>query len=266
MPVTITDNRHGGSSVVDHPSVRFDIHEGSAQIRLSRPSTRNALNHELLESLLQITETLARDSGISSLILTGDGGGFCSGMDLQLYERNSRSQAELVRGDMKSFLDLGGHVLSSLRRFPGLSIALVEGFAIGGGLLLAAGCDFRLIETDAKLSIPEHNYGLPVTWGGLERLVQLVGESLTLDWALSGRTIGTEEALRSGLASRVGSIEELRSQAAEYAELARKSRRIFLGATKPQVQASVAAATPPYRLESMAALGLLAHSLDQPRG
>ncbi len=99
--------------------------------------------------------------------------------------------------------ELGQSVFAKLDRLPQTSIALINGFAFGGGLELAMACTLRLALANAKMGLPEIKLGLIPGYGGTQRLPRLVGEARALEMILSGMTIGAEEAERWGLVNRI---------------------------------------------------------------
>lgn len=165
-------------------------------LTLNRPDVLNALCFELLDSLESQLDAVSR-SDARCLIVTGAGGkAFSAGADIK--ELVGRSVREELDGTRK-----GQRVLSKLEALRQPSIALVDGYALGGGCELSLACTFRLATPGAKFGLPEVKLGLVPGYGGTQRLPRLVGVPLALEVMLSGRFIGAEEALRAGLVSRI---------------------------------------------------------------
>jgi len=170
--------------------------EEFAVITLRRPAVLNALSFELIgqigECILQAGRSNAR-----ALIITGEGEkAFCAGADIK--ELQSRSLAAQREG-----AELGQSVFALLDRLPIPSIALVNGFAFGGGCELALACTLRLALPNAKLGLPEVKLGLIPGYGGTQRLPRLIGVGRALEMVMTGRIVGAEEALSIGLVNRI---------------------------------------------------------------
>lgn len=170
--------------------------EEFAVITIRRPSVLNALSFELIG---QIGECIAQAgrSNARALIITGEGEkAFCAGADIkELQSRNLAAQREGA--------ELGQSVFARLDRLPIPSIALVNGFAFGGGCELALACTLRLALPNAKFGLPEVKLGLIPGYGGTQRLPRLVGVGRALEMVMTGRIVGAEEALSIGLVNRI---------------------------------------------------------------
>jgi enoyl-CoA hydratase len=167
-----------------------------ALITLDRPEALNALSFALLGDLNRQLDSIA-DSGARALLVTGAGDrAFSAGADIK--ELMDRSLVEQRAGAL-----LGQSVLAKLDQLPMPSIALINGYAFGGGLELALACTFRLAAPTAKLGFPEIKLGLIPGYGGTQRLPRLVGEARATELILTGRTVEAEEAERIGLVNRL---------------------------------------------------------------
>jgi enoyl-CoA hydratase/carnithine racemase len=107
--------------------------------------------------------------------------------------------AAFQKGSREAVADLGRQATEALLNLPQVTVAAIEGPCVGGGVVLAAACDLRWAAPGSWLSVPEMDVGLPLTWGALPRLVQLVGETRAVDLVLSRRRVERDEALRMGL-------------------------------------------------------------------
>lgn len=170
--------------------------EEFAVLTLRRPAALNALRFELIE---QIGERIgeAGRSKARALIVTGEGEkAFCAGADIkELQQRGLAAQRQGA--------ELGQAVFALLDRLPIPSIALVNGFAFGGGCELALACTLRLALPNAKFGLPEVKLGLIPGYGGTQRLPRLVGPGRALELVMTGRTVNAEEALAIGLVNRI---------------------------------------------------------------
>lgn len=167
-----------------------------ALLEIDRPEALNALSFSLIaqirECLQQVAQTDAR-----ALLVAGRGDkAFCAGADIgELRGRQLEAQ--------KRGAELGQHTFAMLDNLPIPSIALINGYAFGGGLELAMACSFRLASPRAKMGLPEVKLGLIPGYGGTQRLPRLVGTARALEMIMTGRTVSAEEAERIGLVNQV---------------------------------------------------------------
>ena len=167
-----------------------------ALITLDRPEVLNALNFELLRDLGAAIDQVAGGDA-RALLVTGAGSrAFCAGADIK--ELMGRSLSAARKGAA-----FGQAVFAKLDALPIPSVALINGYAFGGGLELALACTFRIALPGAGLGLPEIKLGLIPGYGGTQRLPRLVGEARALEMILTGRTVMAEEALQIGLVNRV---------------------------------------------------------------
>src|SRR5687768_2385221 len=177
-------------------SIELKRIEEFAILTLNRPEALNALSFALIAELGRTLDEIAR-SDARALLITGAGDrAFCAGADIK--ELTGRSLLEQKRG-----AETGQAVFAKLDRLPMPAVAIVNGYAFGGGLELALACTFRLATRNAKMGLPEIKLGLIPGYGGTQRLPRAVGEARALDMILTGRTVDAEEALRIGLVQRI---------------------------------------------------------------
>lgn len=177
-------------------TIELSFRDEIAVLRINRPEALNALSFALIRdisaALGEVDASTAR-----ALVITGAGEkSFCAGADIK--ELMNRSLEEQRRGT-----ELGQSVFALLDRLRIPSIALVNGYAFGGGCEIALACSFRLAAPHARFALPEIKLGLIPGYGGTQRLPRLVGESRALEMILTGRTVEAEEALRIGLVNRI---------------------------------------------------------------
>ena len=167
-----------------------------ALVTLDRPQALNALNFALLRDLAAAFDEVAAGDARALLISGAGDRAFCAGADVT--ELLGRSAAT-ARADAV----FGQSVMSRLDALPIPSVALLHGYAFGGGLELALACTFRLAAPAARLGLPEIKLGLIPGYGGTQRLPRLVGAARALDMIMTGRTVMAEEALAIGLVNRI---------------------------------------------------------------
>lgn len=176
--------------------VDLTFRDDCAILTLNRPEAYNALSFAILGEIGAAIDESAR-SNARALIVTGAGPkAFCAGADIK--ELGGRNLVAQKRG-----AEFGQAVFAKLDTLPISSIAVVNGFAFGGGLEFALACTFRLATPNAKMACSEIKLGLIPGYGGTQRLPRLIGEARALELIMTGRTIDAAEAERIGLVSRV---------------------------------------------------------------
>jgi enoyl-CoA hydratase len=180
-----------------YQNLKIEIQNSIATITLNRPQALNALNQETVRELRELFGTLKTDSTIKGIVLTGEGEkAFVAGADIKELTILSKQQAlELATN--------GHQLFKSIEDFPKPVIALVNGFALGGGCELAMACHMRIATENAKLGLPELTLGLIPGYGGTQRLAQLVGRAKALELALTGDMVTAKEAKELGLVNHV---------------------------------------------------------------
>lgn len=171
---------------------RLDIQESIAVLTLDRAEALNALNAETVAAINAAFDRVAA-SDARALIVVGAGGkAFCAGADIkELMNADPRSRRTAIEFAQGTF--------AKLDRLHIPSIAVIQGYAFGGGLELAMACTFRIATPSALMGLPEIKLGLIPGYGGTQRLPRLVGEARATEIVLSGRTINAVEAERIGL-------------------------------------------------------------------
>ncbi|MFA9415868.1 enoyl-CoA hydratase/isomerase family protein [Natrinema sp. HArc-T2] len=174
--------------------IDVDTNGSIRTIILDRPEARNALTVDGLTAL----EAAIDDADEPVIYLRGRGPAFCAGADL-----NAVAALEGDRDRAADFARLGQRVARTIEDSPAIVVAGIDGPARGGGLELAVACDVRVGTPDSTYGEPGVSFGLFGAWGGTVRLPRVMGEGDALEFALTGRSIDAEEALRTGLISRI---------------------------------------------------------------
>ncbi len=177
--------------------VRLERRGTAAIVTLDRPERMNALSLATVQRLGEIGRELGADPSVRVCVLTGAGDkAFCAGADLKERQGMGREQ-------VRDMLSAYRSELSWLSSSDFVSVAALNGVALGGGLELALTCDLRCASEGITLGLPETGLGIIPGAGGTQRIARLVGEARALDLVLTGRRIGTAEALALGLVNRV---------------------------------------------------------------
>jgi enoyl-CoA hydratase len=155
-----------------------------AYLTLNRPEASNAVNQEMAQALEEVCCRISQDEDVYVVVLTGAGGVFCGGSELEPGEYTGSPATAVAAIDRPV-------------------IAAINGDVIGLGLELALGCDIRLASDAARFALPQVAGGLIPTDGGTQRLPRIIGRGKALELLLTAATIGADEALEIGLVSRV---------------------------------------------------------------
>jgi enoyl-CoA hydratase len=175
-------------------SLQLTDDDGVRIIAINRPQRRNAVDVATAAELHDAFLEADADNSVKVMILTGMGGAFCAGADLQA----------LVGGETKPVRTAGPGPMGPTRlRLSKPTIAAIEGPAVAGGLELALWCDLRVVAADAVLGVYCRRWGVPLVDLGTVRLPRLIGHSRAMDLILTGRGVDGTEAERIGLANRV---------------------------------------------------------------
>lgn len=183
-----------------------------AWLSVNRPEKLNALNQATLSELQTAFNQLRDDAQVRVIVITGSGPkAFVAGADIAEMQGLNALQA-------RDFSRLGQNLMLSIEQCGKPVIAMINGFALGGGLELAMACSIRIASTTAKLGQPEVNLGLIPGFGGSQRLVRLCGKAAALDLCLSGQAISAERALALNLITRMHAPECLREETEKLAQ------------------------------------------------
>jgi enoyl-CoA hydratase len=175
----------------------LDIDGRLAIVRLNRRAARNALSQALMRGLTRCARELADRTDIDAAILTGDETCFSAGVDLK--EARSWADESLPLVQRREIAALGYRMCKAWEELPQIAIAAIEGYAVGGGLALALACDWRVLAEDAFVALPEIALGIPLTWGTIARLTNLLGPARAKRLTILCERLGAAEALAIGL-------------------------------------------------------------------
>ncbi|MBV2209335.1 MAG: enoyl-CoA hydratase/isomerase family protein [Thermomonas sp.] len=191
--------------------LKIDTANGIRTLCINRPDKLNALNAATLDALDTAFAEAAQDAEVRVIILTGAGSkAFVAGADIA--EMNTLTP---VQG--RDFSLRGTRMMRRVEKLNKPVIAMINGFALGGGLELAMCCHLRVAADSAKMGQPEINLGLIPGFGGSQRLLRLCGRAATLELCLTGAPITAERALHLGIVNRVVPAAELEAETLKLA-------------------------------------------------
>jgi enoyl-CoA hydratase len=200
-----------------------------AIVTVNRPDKLNALNIATRNDILAAFDQLASDDEVRVVIITGAGEkAFIAGADISEF---AGMTAVRQRGVMK-----GRRAFDAVEDFPKPVIAMINGFALGGGCELAMACDIRIASTKAKLGQPEIKLGIIPGGGGTQRLTRLIGEGRAMELMLTGDMITAEEAYEIGLVNHFYPPEELEEKTMELANRIAEMSPVALAMAKQAVK------------------------------
>jgi enoyl-CoA hydratase/carnithine racemase len=182
--------------------VSCTIADGLADVRLTRPEKRNALDRAMFNAIIEAGEQIASDRSVRVAVLSGEGKAFCAGLDTSLFA----AMAEPDQETGKPAGSLRVDAVRAVRIWTELAvpvIAAVHGVAVGGGFQLALGADIRVVAPDAQLGVFEIKWGIVPDMCGTQLLPPLVGPDVAKDLMFTARIVTGEEAKAIGLATRL---------------------------------------------------------------
>ncbi len=178
-------------------SILSEIREGVLYITLNNPQKMNCMGFEMLESLQSQIVAAANNSDVKCVVLQGAGErAFSTGANLKEFAALNESEA--VR-----WIELGNEVFNQLEKLKKPTVALMNGYVMGGGVEMALACDFRVATHIVQLALPEVGHGWLPGWGGMTRLRRLVGEAKAKEMVLLGDRYGADELRAAGLVNKV---------------------------------------------------------------
>jgi enoyl-CoA hydratase len=211
-------------------SVRLEVDGGVGTIRLDRPPA-NAIDRDLSEGISAATREAAARDDVRALVVWGGERTFAAGADIKVM-------ADLDSESVRPVVSSLGDAIEELESVPMITISAINGYALGGGLELALGTDFRFAAEDARLGQPEIKIGVFPGAGGTQRLPRLVGAALARDLVYSGRQVDAEEALDAGLVDVVIPAEDVYPAAIERARAYADGPVEALAAAKASLRAA----------------------------
>jgi len=186
-----------------YKNIKLEKKDEIATITINRPTVLNALNKETLLEICQASQDIENDKNIRVAIVKGAGEkAFIAGADI-------KQMKDMTVLEAKQFSELGHHVLNTIRQSRLPYIAMINGYALGGGCEVLMACDITIAGKNAKIGQPEINLGISPGFCGTQCLPRLVGRAKAKEMMLLGDTISAEEAHRIGLITRIVDDDKL---------------------------------------------------------
>ena len=207
-------------------NVAWDIKGSVGIVRVNRPEARNAFTWEMYDALVDACDKAEADHNVRVLIIRGAGGAFAAGTDISQFTDFDGDAGVAYEKRLDAVID-------RIERLPMITIAEVDGPAVGGGCAIAIACDLRLCSERASFGVPvSRTLGNCLSMANTARLVDVIGLALTRELLLTGRLVLADEALRTGLVSRVYDEDQLSQEVMTLADELATRKRSTVVATK----------------------------------
>jgi len=222
-------------------SIRVEIDAADTRVgrlTLARPERLNAMGATMLRELAAAARWFDEQQGVRAVIVRGDGRCFTAGADLRdppLVEGlPSSGNAWTYRREVGQY---GLRMADAVEQMRATTIAQVHGHSVGGGIVLMAACDLRVVAADTVMFIPEIEIGIPLAWGGIPRLVREIGPALTKELVITCRRFHADEAKSIGFVNRVVAADEVEHEAEALAREVASKPSVPVVITKEHVNA-----------------------------
>lgn len=220
------------SNIPVFDTIEITLDGATGRLQLNRPATRNAFNRQMMQDIIDGARWLNGRSDIKVVVFGGNGAGFCSGFDLNNFSPDASPE------EVRSIVALGSELTDVVLHMRAITIAAVHGHCIGGGVVLAAACDFRYASEDATFLLPETALGIPLAWGGIPLLVRELGPLMATEFTLLCEFMPADRALRLGMLNDVVPRQMLEDRVGRSTETLLLRSSLVLEATKQQIMAA----------------------------
>lgn len=240
--------------------VKLEKQEKIAVLTIDRPKCLNALNNQVYHELSQSLREIAADRSVKAVILTGAGDkAFAAGADIaQMVHQGPQEARELSQ--------LCHEVSDLLENIPQVTIAAVNGFALGGGCELTLACDLRIVSQRARFGLPEVGLGIFPAAGGTQRLARIAGVGRAKELIFTGSQIDAEEAYRIGIANHVVPHESLMDEAMTLAKRIADNGSYAVALAKSAINSSMSVDLPTGMAREEDLFGLVFATHDKQEG
>ncbi|MBS35467.1 MAG: enoyl-CoA hydratase [Thiotrichales bacterium] len=216
-------------------NIEIAVDGAIGHLMLNNPKKLNPLSPTTLQAIAEAANWFDEQADVKVVIVGGHGRAFSAGADLSGFKNVDLSTR-------RGFADHGRRMAEALETMRPLAIARLQGWCVGGGLVVAAACDLRVAADTARFSIPEVDLGIGLAWGGIPRLVREIGPAMTKELVLTCREFSPAEAKACGFLNRVVDESELEACVDELARSLAGKAGYPLTITKRHVNAVTAQA------------------------
>lgn len=212
-------------------AVLLDVEDGVATLTLNRPDQRNALGFEVSTGIIDAVDELEDDPDVRALVVTGAGGSFCAGGDVNAMVQRMAGEVPLHEA-VRHVQQETSRAIRRVREFHRPTVAKVDGVAFGAGANLAIACDCQLASEDAKISFGFRQVGLAVDSGTSYLLPRLVGENTAKELVFTGELVDADDAAELGIFNHVYDADEFAAEAEAFVEEIASGPSVALTASK----------------------------------
>ncbi len=225
----------------DFETLAVSVDEYVGRIRLNRPESLNPLSTTCLEELIAAAAWFDAQPDVKVVIVHGAGRAFSAGADLASFDSGGDT------GLSRHAADAGRRMAEAIEGMQAVTIAAIHGHCVGGGVVLAAACDLRVAAASTRFAIPEVDLGIPLAWGGIQRLVREIGPAATRELVMTCRPFTAQEAHVRGMVNTVAAddtyLDEAEALAANLAAKSSLTLRATLQAVDAAAEELVSTAT-----------------------
>ena len=189
-----------------------------ATVRFNRPEKLNTLSIEMMHEIDDLARSFEEDEDTRVVIFTGNGDNFCAGVDLSDHMQSDKAREATMLMQLRR-VRIGPRMIRSIYEINQITIAAINGFALGGGACIAAACDFRIGAHDCRAGFPEVNLAMNLSWISLPLVVHLIGPARAKYMVISADRIHAEELSKWGFLDKLVPAEDLMKTALEMADM-----------------------------------------------
>lgn len=222
---------------MEFETLKVKVEGPIGKLTLNRPDRLNAMNPTMLRELAAAAAWFDEQTAVRVVIVRGTGRAFCAGADLAESSFGRDQPGDETWLDRRAFSYLGSRMAEAIENMRAVTVARVQGYAVGGAVVLVSACDIRFAADEAIFKIPEIDLGIPLTWNGIPRLVRDIGPAMTKELVMTCRNFSADEAKAIGFINHVIPTSDLNTRVEEFvADLALRPA-VPVAVTKAQVNA-----------------------------
>lgn len=244
---------------MDLKSVKYTKEDGIAWATLNRPDKLNALNSDVFSDIGKIAEAVAIDDDVRVLVVTGGDKVFAAGADIE----------QMSTGDIADAYKFSDEIIPATERLADLgkpTIAMMNGYALGGGLEMALCCDFRIASESLVVGLPEITLGIIPGGGGTQRLPRLINYAVAAEMIMTGNMVKADRALEVGIVNKVVPQDQLKDEVVKFAKLLMSRPPIALRAAKVAMRKGLNVSLKDGLIIEQDLFGMLFGTADQKEG
>ncbi len=222
---------------MEFETLKVKVEGPIGKLTLNRPDRLNAMNPTMLRELAAAAAWFDDQTAVRVVIVRGTGRAFCAGADLAESSFGREKPGDESWLDRRAFSYLGSRMAEAIENMRAVTVARVQGYAVGGAVVLVSACDIRFAADEAIFKIPEIDLGIPLTWNGIPRLVRDIGPAMTKELVMTCRNFGADEAKAIGFINHVIATSDLNTRVEEFAADLAQRPAVPVAVTKAQVNA-----------------------------